>query len=92
MIVYAEIECIIYDAQSLKEKRSVIKSVLERARNQFNVSIAEVDHQNVWQRTKIEAAAVTNEFKHGEKVIQQVMKLFDQEPRLDITAMTIDRL
>ena len=40
MILAAEIECLIYDAQSLKEKRSVLKRVMARIRNQFNVSIS----------------------------------------------------
>lgn len=52
------IELHIPDAQSLKEKRQVLRSLLSRARNRHNVSIAEVAHQDLWQRAGIAIAAV----------------------------------
>jgi uncharacterized protein YlxP (DUF503 family) len=52
---------------SLKEKRSILKSVLKRLTNQFNVAAAEVDHQDVWQTAVIGLAAVGNDsaYLHG---------------------------
>jgi len=92
IIVCLEVECIIYEAQSLKQKRSTVKSIIDRTKNSFNVSIAETDFQNVWQRTKLEAVIVTNEYQHGEKVLQQVQHLIDETPELDITMTDMYRL
>ena len=52
---------------SLKEKRSILKSVLKRLTNQFNVAAAEVDCQDVWQTAVIALAAVGNDsaYLHG---------------------------
>src|SRR5699024_11942018 len=74
IIVCLEVECIIYEAQSLKQKRPTVKSIIDRIKNSFNVSIAETDFQNVWQRTKLVAVIVTNEYQHGERVLQQDRK------------------
>ena len=53
MIVYAEVEFIIQTAHSLKEKRAVLQRMITRTKQKFNVSIAEIDHQNVWQMYEI---------------------------------------
>lgn len=49
MIGFAECECIIYDAGSLKEKRAVLKRIITRVQNKFNVSAAEIGYQDTWQ-------------------------------------------
>ena len=56
----AACECIIYDAHSLKEKRAVLQRILTRLKQKFNVSVAEVDYQDTWQRTKIAIAVVAS--------------------------------
>ena len=45
--------------RSLKEKRSVLRPILERLQNRFEVSVAEVDHQDLWQRAGLGVAAVS---------------------------------
>ena len=44
------IELRLREARSLKEKRQVLKSIITRVKNNFNVAIAEVDYQDKWQR------------------------------------------
>lgn len=92
MIVYAEVECILYNAQSLKEKRSIIKSVVQRVRNDFNVSIAEIDHLDLWQRTTLGIAAVADDYQYAEKLVQAVLKRIDSNPELERTLTAIERL
>ena len=58
MIVYAECEFFIPTAHSLKEKRAVLQRMLTRTKQKYNVSIAELDHQDVWQRTTIAMVAI----------------------------------
>lgn len=63
-------------SKSLKDKRRVVKSITSRVRNQFNVSIAEVDAHDVWQSAVIGLACVSNDasYAHGllEKVVQMI--------------------
>ncbi len=54
---------------SLKEKRHVVKSLTASLRGRFNVAVAEVDHQDLWQRTAIAVAAVGSEGYHLKRVM-----------------------
>jgi len=92
IIVYAEIECLINYAQSLKEKRSVIKPLLLKIRRDYNVSIAEVDFQSLWQRSKFAIVTVSNEKKQAEKVIQDVFKVMELSGELEITSTHTERI
>ncbi len=92
IIVYAEIDCLIYYAQSLKEKRSVIKPLLLKIRRDYNVSIAEIDYQSLWQRTKFAIVTVSNEMQHAEKMIQEVLKALEANADLEITSTYTERI
>ena len=59
-------------ANSLKSKRMVIKSLIERIKNKFNVSVAEVDAQNLWQRSVIGIAYVSNETVMINRVFEKI--------------------
>lgn len=85
MIAIAEVECILYDGHSLKEKRSVLKPLLARLRRDFNVAVAELDHHDVWQRTKIGIVTISNERTHAEQVLQKVLEVIDQYSELERT-------
>ena len=61
--------------QSLKEKRQIVKSLKDRLHRQFNVSVSETDHQDLWQRAELSAAVVTTDKLHAEQVLQQADRL-----------------
>jgi len=63
---------------SLKEKRHVVKTLTSGIRSKFNVSVAEVDHHDLWQRTTIAVAAVADEQYHARRVLHEVEKLVDR--------------
>jgi uncharacterized protein YlxP (DUF503 family) len=65
----------IFEAHSLKEKRFVIKSLIDRIKNKFNVSVAEVDANDLWQRSVIGIAFVSNETVMVNKVFEQIKNL-----------------
>jgi len=62
-------------AQSLKDKRQVVKSLKDRLHHQFNVSAAETDHQDLWQRAELTVAVVSNDRRHAEDVLRQADRL-----------------
>ncbi|MFH1278659.1 MAG: DUF503 domain-containing protein [Candidatus Eisenbacteria bacterium] len=71
-------------AGSLKAKRSVVKSLKERIRNRHNVSVAEVDHHDLWQRATIGVAVVSNEKVHAERTLAAVIRFVESEPRAEM--------
>jgi uncharacterized protein len=70
-------------AHSLKDKRSVVQSLRNRLRARFNVAVAELDHQDVWQRATLGVTSISNSRLMLESVFQQVLaeseKILGQE-------------
>ena len=56
-------------AHSLKEKRHVVQSLKDRLRHKFNVAVAEIDYQDLWQRSTIAAVTVSSDRENAEKVL-----------------------
>jgi len=59
--------------QSLKGKRQVLKSITTRIRNQFNVSVAEVDDHDLWQLATIGICCVSNDKRYTNQVLSKVV-------------------
>jgi uncharacterized protein len=68
---------------SLKEKRHVVKTLSAGIRAKFNVSVAEVDHHELWQRTAIGVAAVAREPYHARKVMHEVERFIERHPGVE---------
>jgi len=62
---------------SLKQKRHVVKSLIGALRSTFNVSVAEVEHLDLWQRTGIGIAAVGADEFHVRRVMQRIERFVD---------------
>jgi hypothetical protein len=60
------------ESHSLKDKRHFVKSLKDRLRNKFNVSVAEIDYQDLWQRGLVAVAVVSGDQAHAEQVLQNV--------------------
>ena len=76
------IELQIPESQSLKHKRGVIKSVVSRERREFNVSVAEVDHQDSWQLATIAVDCVSSDANYVHGLMERVVRFIDEQ-RLD---------
>ena len=66
------------ESQSLKDKRSVIKSMLKRLHNQFNVSASEVDQHDRWQLAEVAITVVSNETRHVETILQKCVDYIEE--------------
>lgn len=66
---------------SLKEKRSVVRSLKDRLRNRFNVSVAETDHQDIHARAEISVALVTTDRRHAEEILDKADTLVEENGR-----------
>ena len=61
-------------AASLKDKRSVLKRMIDRTKNSYNVSIAEIDHQDLWQRTTIALVATASSKDAAEREVRRAIR------------------
>jgi uncharacterized protein YlxP (DUF503 family) len=68
---------------SLKGKRQVVKSIQQRLHNRFNVSVAEVEHNELWQLAGIAVCAVANNAAHAREVVGSAVA-YIEELRLDV--------
>ena len=58
------------DAHSLKEKRFTVRKIQDRLRARFNVAVAELDHQELWQRAQVGVAAIASDRSVLEKILR----------------------
>ena len=72
------LELYIPDAHSLKDKRQVLRSLKDKLRREFNVAVAELDHQDVWQRSVVGVVTLSNEEKHVQESLQKVLDEADR--------------
>jgi len=78
------VELFISDGVTLKDKRRVLHSLLDRIRNRFNVAAAEVDKQDAPQAAVIAAACVSNSSAHTSRIINSVIRFVEREPRVSV--------
>ncbi len=74
----------IYGAQSLKEKRSVVKSLKDRLHDRFNLSVAETGQHDLWQRAEITACVVATDRRLADSVLSNADRLVAGDARARI--------
>jgi uncharacterized protein len=85
MIAAVTCECLIYDAQSLKGKRAVLKSIITRLKQRLNISVSETDFQDLWQRTEITIVTVASDRVVAEKELNRALAMIDSTPEIERT-------
>jgi hypothetical protein len=66
------LEIHIPDARSLKDKRQVLRSLKDKLRGRFNVAVAELEHQDLWQRSVVGVVSISSDDKHLEESMRAV--------------------
>ncbi len=72
------IDLLIPGCGSLKEKRSVLKRIIHRTRNEFNVSMAEVDDNDLWRRARIGFSVVGNDHAYINAKMDHILRFIDR--------------
>ncbi len=86
-----QIEIRLPENHSLKGKRQVIKSITTRIQNRFNVSVAAVDNQNLWQLATLGIACVSNHRRHADETLSNVVKFIVQNyPDVELLSSEIE--
>ncbi len=78
------ITILIFDSHSLKSKRRVIKSVKERLRNKFNVSVAEVEYHDKHNYAELGIAAIVAQNRHLDEVFGKIMTFLESDSRFEV--------
>ena len=78
------VELFISESQSLKDKRQVLHSLKDRLRGKFNLSVAEVDGQDLWQKAVLGMACVANDGGHVNQVLEQALNMIKAMPAVEI--------
>ncbi len=76
-VLYGKMEVFLPYASSLKDKRQTIQSLTDRLRKRFSISVAEVDHQDLWQRASIGFAAVCKTVSETELILDAIQTTLD---------------
>lgn len=84
------VELFIPDSGSLKGKRQVIKSLKDRIRQKFNVSVAEIGDQDLWQRSVFGIACVGTDNKFINGVLDQIINLIAEEHSVELLKHNIE--
>ncbi len=85
-------DLLIRESGSLKDRRRVVNSLKDRIRARFNVSVADVGDQNLWQRAVLVVAVVSNDGRFANEVLSKVLRLITSEPRVEMLDQKMDYL
>ncbi|HIJ83330.1 MAG: protein of unknown function DUF503 [Magnetococcales bacterium] len=87
-----EVRLALHGVGSLKEKRGIIKSLLERTRNRFHVAVSEVGSQDAWGTADLGMAAVSGDAVLLQGLMQKVVRFIESEGRAVIVDYRVEIL
>jgi len=84
------LEIHIPDAQSLKDKRQVLRSLKDRLRAHYNVAVAELEHQELWQRSRVGVVSISGDSQYLEESLQAIAAESERILGRDLVSQEID--
>lgn len=77
-------------SSSLKDKRRLLKSLLDRLHRTFNVAAAEIDHQDNRRRAEVGVSCVSAQAAHANSVLSKVLAAVEREPEMVVTGVDLE--
>jgi uncharacterized protein len=84
------LEIHIPDARSLKDKRQVLRSLKDRLRAHYNVAVAELEHQELWQRSRVGVVGISGDSKYLEESLEAIAAESERILGRDLVSQEID--
>ena len=78
------------DVGSLKGKRHALKGLKQKLRQRFEISVAEIDHHDVWQRATLAMACVSGDSRHANEVISKAMDFIEDHLDGYVTDVSVE--
>ena len=91
-VAVGTVEIHLPDVGSLKGKRHALKGLKDKLRQRFEISVAEVDHQDVWQRATLALACVSGDSRHANEVISKAMDFIEDNVEGYVTDVEVEIL
>jgi len=88
-ILSAKLSFYISHAVSLKDKRQVCRSLIDKAQQRFNASIAEIDTQDVHQTLTIGIAVVSGDMAHAQQSLDRIIQFMDEYADAELTEIVM---
>lgn len=85
-----ELELLIAGSQSLKDKRQVLRHLKEKIKHKFNISVAEVDYQDLWQRAMLGMACVGNDREFVREVLSKAAEIVESSSEVEVLNRRMD--
>jgi hypothetical protein len=92
IIAVLKVDFYLHGASSLKDKRTIIRGIKDRLNKKFNVSLAEVDFQDKWQRARLGIVQVGSDFKYLEQNMNTIFKILDSNASAEIIEHSLEFL
>jgi uncharacterized protein len=92
MIGLLTVEFFIYEAQSLKDKRSVVQKAVNRLRQRLNLAVSETGFQDLWQRAELSMVTVSSDKIIAEKELQRALAIITSITELEVTDSKVEWL
>ena len=89
-VAIGRVQLLIPQSRSLKEKRAVVKPIVEGIRHRFALSVAEVGFQDKWQRAAIGVAVVSGTTAHAAEVVDSVQRWIWSRPDIEVSRIDTD--
>ena len=90
VIGVCQLELLLHDNFSLKGKRQALRSIVQRARKKFNISIAEVEGQDLWQKAVLGVCAVGNDRQFVNSTLDRVINFIESTQLTDVADSQIE--
>ena len=91
-VAVGTVELHLPDVGSLKGKRHALRGLLEKLRHRFQISVAEVDHHDSWQRATLALACVSSDSRHANEVISKAMDFIEDHVDGYVTDIEVEIL
>jgi uncharacterized protein YlxP (DUF503 family) len=91
-VAVGTVELHLPDVGSLKGKRHALKGLKEKLRHRFELSVAEIDHQDLWQRATLALACVSGDSRHANEVISKAVDFIEDNLDGYITNVEVEIL
>ena len=84
MIVFCKVKLRLYMVQSLKDKRSIIKSLQEKLQQKYNIAISELENNDNLKKSVLGIVSIANDNIYLEKITNQIIGFIDDIPEVEI--------
>ena len=90
VVLVCQVQLFLSEARSLKHKRQILSSLKERLHNRFHLSVADIDHQDLWQRSTLALAVVSSAGEQADRAIDAAVRFIEADGRVQLIDVAVE--